>query len=319
MVLPSLASRSASRSAAPGWSRSHPSRSIEPRFRSRSRTTRTARCSTPATPSRRRASRSRRPRGRPNVLIVLVDDMGFGMPSAFGGPVRMPTADRLASQGLRYNQFHTTALCSPTRTALLSGRNHHMNNMGGITETATAFPGNTGAAAEQRRAARGDAAAERLQHRLLRQEPRDGAVGGQRLRADRPLADALGLRQVLRLLRRRDRPVESHALRRHDPRPDAALPGLQLHDRHDRPGHRLDEVPEGAHAGQAVLHVFRAGRDARAASRAQGMDRQEQGPVRRRLGQAARRDAGAADRAGRGAHGHEAGRQARATSRTGTS
>ncbi len=84
------------------------------------------------------------PAEAPNVLIVLVDDMGFGMPSAFGGPVRMPTAERLASKGLRYNHFHTTALCSPTRTALLSGRNHHMNNMGSITETATAFPGNTG-------------------------------------------------------------------------------------------------------------------------------------------------------------------------------
>jgi arylsulfatase A-like enzyme len=84
------------------------------------------------------------PAGAPNVLIVLIDDMGFGMPSAFGGPVRMPAAEKLASQGLRYNQFHTTALCSPTRTALLSGRNHHMNNMGGITEIATAFPGNTG-------------------------------------------------------------------------------------------------------------------------------------------------------------------------------
>ena len=69
------------------------------------------------------------PASAPNVLIVLVDDMGFGMPSAFGGPVHMVNADRLASQGLRYNQFHTTALCSPTRTALLSGRNHHMNNM----------------------------------------------------------------------------------------------------------------------------------------------------------------------------------------------
>jgi len=84
------------------------------------------------------------PAGAPNVLIVLIDDMGFGMSSAFGGPLRMTSADRLASQGLRYNQFHTTALCSPTRTALLSGRNHHMNNMGSITETATAFPGNTG-------------------------------------------------------------------------------------------------------------------------------------------------------------------------------
>jgi arylsulfatase len=84
------------------------------------------------------------PVGAPNVLIVLVDDMGFGMPSAFGGPVHMPSAERLASRGLRYNQFHTTALCSPTRTALLSGRNHHMNNMGNITELATAYPGYTG-------------------------------------------------------------------------------------------------------------------------------------------------------------------------------
>lgn len=84
------------------------------------------------------------PAGAPNVLIVLIDDMGFGMSSAFGGPIHMPTVERLANNGLRYNHFHTTALCSPTRTALLSGRNHHMNNMGGITEIATAFPGNTG-------------------------------------------------------------------------------------------------------------------------------------------------------------------------------
>jgi len=84
------------------------------------------------------------PEGAPNVLIILLDDMGFGMSSAFGGPVRMPAAEALTSGGLSYNQFHTTALCSPTRTALLSGRNHHMNNMGSITETATSFPGNTG-------------------------------------------------------------------------------------------------------------------------------------------------------------------------------
>ncbi len=84
------------------------------------------------------------PRGAPNVLIVLIDDMGFGQSSGFGGPIHMPMAERLASNGLRYNQFHTTALCSPTRAALLSGRNHHMCNMGSITETATAFPGQTG-------------------------------------------------------------------------------------------------------------------------------------------------------------------------------
>ena len=84
------------------------------------------------------------PASAPNVLIVLIDDMGFGQSSAFGGPIHMPTAEKLAGSGLRYNQFHTTALCSPTRAALLTGRNHHMCNMGSITETATAFPGQTG-------------------------------------------------------------------------------------------------------------------------------------------------------------------------------
>jgi arylsulfatase len=84
------------------------------------------------------------PAGAPNIVIILIDDMGFGQASAFGGPVNMPTLDALAAGGLRYNEFHTTALCSPTRAALLTGRNHHMNNMGSITETATAFTGNTG-------------------------------------------------------------------------------------------------------------------------------------------------------------------------------
>ena len=84
------------------------------------------------------------PAKAPNVLIVLIDDMGFGQSSAFGGPIRMPTLEKLAKGGLSYNQFHTTALCSPTRAALLTGRNHHVNNMGSITETATAFPGQTG-------------------------------------------------------------------------------------------------------------------------------------------------------------------------------
>ncbi|HEV3005463.1 MAG TPA: arylsulfatase [Pirellulales bacterium] len=84
------------------------------------------------------------PEQAPNVLIVLIDDMGFGQSSPFGGPIQMPTLDRLAHSGLKYSRFHTTALCSPTRAALLSGRNHHMVNMGSITETATAFPGQTG-------------------------------------------------------------------------------------------------------------------------------------------------------------------------------
>jgi arylsulfatase len=84
------------------------------------------------------------PAGAPNVVIVLIDDLGFGAPSTFGGPIRTEALDRLAANGLRYNNFHTTALSSPTRAALKSGRNHHTVNMGFITEMATGFPGATG-------------------------------------------------------------------------------------------------------------------------------------------------------------------------------
>jgi arylsulfatase A-like enzyme len=83
----------------------------------------------------------RPPEGAPNVLIVLLDDVGFGASSAFGGPIRTPNAERLAANGLKFNRFHTTALCSPTRQALLTGRNHHTVGMGGITEIATSAPG----------------------------------------------------------------------------------------------------------------------------------------------------------------------------------
>ena len=85
----------------------------------------------------------RPPAGAPNVLVVLLDDVGFGASSAFGGPCETPTAERLAAGGLRFNRFHTTALCSPTRAALLTGRNHHSVGMGGITEMATSAPGYT--------------------------------------------------------------------------------------------------------------------------------------------------------------------------------
>ena len=81
------------------------------------------------------------PEGAPNVLIILVDDVGFGASSAFGGPCETPTAERLAANGLKFSRFHTTALCSPSRAALLSGRNHHTVGMGGVTEIATSAPG----------------------------------------------------------------------------------------------------------------------------------------------------------------------------------
>jgi arylsulfatase A-like enzyme len=83
----------------------------------------------------------RPPKGAPNVLIILLDDVGFGASSAFGGPCQTPNAEKLAADGLKYNRFHTTALCSPTRQAMLTGRNHHSVGMGGITEIASGSPG----------------------------------------------------------------------------------------------------------------------------------------------------------------------------------
>jgi hypothetical protein len=81
------------------------------------------------------------PAGAPNVLLILTDDVGYGASSTFGGPIETPTFDNLAANGLRFNEFHTTALCSPTRAALISGRNHHNVASGVITEMATGFDG----------------------------------------------------------------------------------------------------------------------------------------------------------------------------------
>jgi arylsulfatase A-like enzyme len=84
------------------------------------------------------------PEGAPNIVIVMIDDIGFGATSTFGGAIQTPTFDRLADNGLRFTQFHTTALCSPTRASLLSGRNHHQVNVGSVMEVATGFQGNQG-------------------------------------------------------------------------------------------------------------------------------------------------------------------------------
>jgi arylsulfatase A-like enzyme len=89
----------------------------------------------------RKLARQSAPEGAPNIVLILLDDVGFGSFGTFGGPVPTPTLDRIANIGLRYNQFHTTALCSPTRAAMLTGRNHHAVHMGGITEIANSFPG----------------------------------------------------------------------------------------------------------------------------------------------------------------------------------
>ena len=258
------------------------------------------------------------PQGAPNVIVFLIDDIGFGHPSTFGGQIPMPTLDRLASQGLKYNRFHTTALCSPTRVAHPDRPQPPHEQRRRDHGSGDGVPGQHRRAAAERHAAGRDPAPERLQHRRVRQVSRDGAVGSQRVRAVRSLADAFRLRQVLRLHRRRDQPVGAADLRRHGQGGGAARPELPLHHRHDEPGDPVDPQPAVADAGQAVLHLLRHRRHACAASRAEGLDREVQGQVRRRLGQVPRGDLRAAEAAGHHPAEREAGRPSPPTSRTGT-
>jgi arylsulfatase len=116
------------------------------------------------------------PRGAPNILIILLDDVGFGASSAFGGPCATPNAERLAASGLKYTRFHTTALCAPTRAALLNGRNHHSVNMAGVTEIATIGAGLHVGPPEEQGADRRDPQAQRLFHLAIRQVPRSAGV-----------------------------------------------------------------------------------------------------------------------------------------------
>ena len=155
----------------------------------------------------------RPPEGAPNVLVILIDDAGFGSSSAFGGPCQTPAAEKLAAGGLKYNRFHTTALCSPTRQALLTGRNHHSVGMGGITEIATGAPGYCSVLPNSMSPLAQDAEAQRLLHSAVRQMPRSAGLGDEPGRAVRRLAyGRRRLRVLLRLHRRRGESVVPDAV-----------------------------------------------------------------------------------------------------------
>ena len=131
------------------------------------------------------------PDGAPNVLVILLDNLGFGATKPFGGVIEMPTLERLAKDGLIYNNFHTAPLCSPSRVALLTGRNPHSANMGSIAELATAFPGQTSERPNSVATIAETSEAERLQHRYVRQGPRIHALGIERLGSVRIMAHRL--------------------------------------------------------------------------------------------------------------------------------
>ena len=120
------------------------------------------------------------PEGAPNILLILIDDAGFGQFSTFGGGIPSPTMDRLAAEGLRYNHFHTTALCSPTRAALITGRNHHSAAFAGITELATGYDGYTCILPRSCGTIGEVFTPKRIYDRLDRQEPQHARLGNER-------------------------------------------------------------------------------------------------------------------------------------------
>ena len=123
------------------------------------------------------------PKGAPNVLLIMTDDVGFGAPSTFGGVVATPALDRIAKDGLRYTQFHSTSLCSPTRAALITGRNHHVGRLWGRGRSGDGVPGVRFDHQEGYRHDRHDPEGERVRDRVVRQGPQHALLPGEPGRA----------------------------------------------------------------------------------------------------------------------------------------
>jgi hypothetical protein len=185
------------------------------------------------------------PQGAPNVLLIITDDAGFGVPSTFGGVIPTPTMDRMAKEGLRYNRMFSTALCSPTRAALITGRNHHSVGFGVISEQSTGFPGYN-SIIDRDKATIGRMLVDNgYSHRLVRQGPQRAGFRRQPGRALRPVARRHGLRILLRLRRRRCQPVAAEPVPQHHA--DLSVPGQaagQLEPDHGdgRRRHRLHDA-----------------------------------------------------------------------------
>ena len=189
------------------------------------------------------------PKGAPNVLLIMTDDVGFGAPGTFGGVIPTPAMDRIAKSGLRYTKFHSTSLCSPTRAALITGRNHHVAGFGVVGEIATGFPGYDSIIQEGERHHRRNPEGERIRDLVVRQGPQHALLSGDPGRAVRPMAERDGLRVFLRLRRRRHQPVAAEPVPQHDGH--LSLPGasrLESHDGHGRRGDPVHEATQGDRA-----------------------------------------------------------------------
>ena len=156
------------------------------------------------------------PKGAPNVLLIMTDDGGFGAPGTFGGVVPTPALDRIAKNGLRYTNFHSTSLCSPTRAAIITGRNHHVGRLRGGGRNRDGVPGLRLDHPEGERHHRRHPEGQRVRDLVVRQGSQHALLSGEPGRAVRPVAERHGLRVLLRLRRRRHQPVAAEPVPQYD-------------------------------------------------------------------------------------------------------
>ena len=196
--------------------------------------------------------------GAPNVLFIVLDDTGYGQLGCYGSPIRTPNLDRLAANGLRFTNMHTTALCSPSRSCILTGRNHHSNAMSCITEGATGYPGSQRPHPLRERLPLRDPAGARLQHVRRRQVAPHAHRAVQRRRPLRSLAARPRLRALLRLHGRRHAPVLPGPRLRQPPGRAAqdARGGLPPHRGSGRSRDRVHRRRQAGRARQAVLPLL---------------------------------------------------------------
>ena len=233
------------------------------------------------------------PDGAPNVVYIVLDDVGFSAMSCYGGPIETPNIDRIADEGVRYTQWHTTALCSPTRSCLLTGRNHTRNSMACITEAAIGFPNASGTIPPEN-----GMLSEILgelgwntymvgKWHLCPTDEMNLAAPRRNWPTGRGFERWYGFLGAETNQWYPDLVYDNHPV----DQPKSPGGGLPLHRGHHRQGARVHPGRQGDRARQAVLPLLRARRRSRAAPRAEGVDREVQGPVRHGLRGDARGDA----------------------------
>ena len=225
---------------------------------------------------RQRLKRRRLSTDAPNILIVLIDDAGPALPATFGGEVQTPTMDRIVQEGIAYNRFHTTAMCSPTRASLLTGRNHHRVGNGQIAELANDWDGYSGLIPRS----------SALVADVLKDYGYATAAWGkwhntpaEETTPTGPFENwptGLGFEYFYGFLGRRGLAIRAEPGAQHDVRPAAQNRGGGLPPQR-RPGGRRDRLAaqaQGLPAGQAVFHVLGERRDPRPAPHHEGVGRQ---------------------------------------------